>query len=107
MESRMAEEIVAALLFALVLIGLRVIHVLLRINETLDVIRDSLPDRVFRSDTEGNYVDIRNFWVELRTSMNRLARIHHKFMFGDDWENYLSEENVKARMMERLKTRHQ
>jgi hypothetical protein len=83
-ERRMKEVLVAGLV-VLALIGIQIILVLKKISQVLAEIRESLPDKNFRSDTESEYASMRTYWYELRISMNRLARIYDKYVLEKDY----------------------
>ena len=69
-------------LVALVLIGLQILHLLRSISQTLIEVRESLPDRIFRNDTESDFASMRTFWSELRFTTNRIARIYDKYVLN-------------------------
>jgi len=95
------KEILVVGLVVLALIGIQIVQVLKKINQVLVEIRESLPDKNFRSDTESEYASIRNFWYELRISMNRLARIYDKYVLGKDYKSEIAE--IREKMQSHAK----
>jgi hypothetical protein len=78
------KEILIASVVLLVLIGVGIMRLLEKIRSLLEEIRENLPDKHFSSDPERGLTADEPFWREVQFTMNRIARIHGKFVLDED-----------------------
>ncbi len=79
------KEILAVGVVLIALIGIGILRLLEKMRILLEEIRENLPDKHFSSDPERGLAAGESFWSEIQFSMNRIARIHGKFVLGEDY----------------------